>query len=121
MSNITPPNETPKDVNNRLHGATGLNPDNPNDMTFKLVTILYFFVCHKNSFFLEQRTRTSPPFVSHSRVVSHCVPGTYYGRSLVFKITKVQVEVQGLISTLGEELRIFASKVYVPYEVVARR
>jgi hypothetical protein len=40
MSNITPTNGMPKDVNNRLCGATGLDPDDPNDMAFKLVIIL---------------------------------------------------------------------------------
>jgi hypothetical protein len=72
MSNITPPNGTPKDLNNRLRGAMGLNPDNLNDMAFKLVIILYFVCVSQNPFLSEQRTRTSPPFVSHSRVVSHC-------------------------------------------------
>ena len=47
MANIAITNGTPKDVNNRLRGATGLDPDDPNDMAFKLVTILYF-LCHKN-------------------------------------------------------------------------
>ncbi len=60
MANITPTNGTPKDVNNQLRGAAGLNPDDPNDMAFKLVTILYFFVSQKLTFFLEQHTRTSP-------------------------------------------------------------
>jgi hypothetical protein len=72
MSNITPPIGTPKNVNDLLRSAAGLDPDNPNDMAFKLVTILYFFVSQKLTFFLEQRTRISPLFVSHSCVVSHC-------------------------------------------------
>jgi hypothetical protein len=37
MSDFTPPNGTPKpkDINNRLGGVKGLNPDDPNDTAFK--------------------------------------------------------------------------------------
>jgi hypothetical protein len=77
MSNITPPNGTPKDVNNGLRGATGLDPDNPNDMVFKLVTILYFFVSQiLTYFFRTAHTYLPPPFASHSRVVSQCATST---------------------------------------------
>jgi hypothetical protein len=44
MSVFTPPNGTPKDVNNRLGSVKGLDPDDPNDTAFKLVTVLIFFV-----------------------------------------------------------------------------
>jgi hypothetical protein len=43
MSNITPPNLTPKDVNDRLRHATGLDPDDPNGMAFKLGITTFFF------------------------------------------------------------------------------
>jgi hypothetical protein len=53
MSVFTPPNGTPKDVNNRLGSAKGLDPDDPNDTAFKLVTICVFILCRKklNNFF----------------------------------------------------------------------
>ena len=70
MSNITPPNGTPNDVNNRFCGATGLNPDNPNDMAFKLVTILYF-LCHKNSLFFRAAHMHLPPI---RLSLLHCFP-----------------------------------------------
>ena len=60
MADITPPNEMPKDINDQLRGAMGLDPDDPNDTAFKLATILYFCVCHKNSPFLEQHTHIYP-------------------------------------------------------------
>ncbi len=60
MFNITPSIGMPKDVNDQLRSATGLNPDDPNDMAFKLVTILNFYVCHKNSLFSSKSTKCSP-------------------------------------------------------------
>jgi hypothetical protein len=44
MSIFTPPNGTPKDVNNRLGSVKGLDPDDPNDTAFKLVTICVFIL-----------------------------------------------------------------------------
>ena len=41
--------QAPKDVNNQLGSAMGLDPNDPNDMAFKLVTI--FFVSQKLTFF----------------------------------------------------------------------
>ena len=73
MANITPPNGMPKDVNDQLGSVKGLDPDVLNDMVFKLVIILYFFVCHKKSLCLEQHTH---PLVSHSRLISHCTTFT---------------------------------------------
>jgi hypothetical protein len=74
MSNTTPPNGMPKDVNNLLGGAMGLDPDDPNDMAFELVTILYFCCVTKSHFFFRTaQPRPLPPHVvSHSCVVSHC-------------------------------------------------
>jgi len=51
MSGFTPPNGTPKDTNNRLGGVKGLDPDDPNDTAFKLVTMLCILLCRKNSLF----------------------------------------------------------------------
>jgi hypothetical protein len=72
MSNITLTNGTPMDVNDQLRSAMDLNPDNPNDMAFTLVTILYFFVYHKNSLFSFRTAHTHTHVISHSCVVSHC-------------------------------------------------
>jgi hypothetical protein len=45
MSAFTPPNGMPKDASKLLRSMEGLDPNNPNDMAFKLVTILvYLFV-----------------------------------------------------------------------------
>jgi hypothetical protein len=52
MSDFTPPNGTPKDINNQLDGVKGLDPNDPNDTAFKLVTILCILLCRKkNTFF----------------------------------------------------------------------
>jgi len=52
MSDFTPPNGTPKDIDNRLGAVKGFDPGDPNDTAFKLVTILCFFVVSKKiSFF----------------------------------------------------------------------
>ena len=67
MSNITPPNGMPKDVNNRTRGATGLDPDDPNDMAFKLVTILYFLFVTKTHFFRTVHMHLPPICLSLSR------------------------------------------------------
>ena len=65
MSNITPPIWMPKDVNDRLRRASGLDPDNPNDMAFKLVTILYFFVSQKLTFFSKKHKMQPLPSPPH--------------------------------------------------------
>jgi len=56
MSDFTPPNGTPKDINNQLCGVKGLDPEDPNDIAFQLVTIYCVFVVSKKltcfSFFL---------------------------------------------------------------------
>ena len=58
MSVFTPPNGTPKDVNNRLGSVKSLDPDDPNDTAFKLVTICVFILCRKKqtifSFFVNR-------------------------------------------------------------------
>jgi hypothetical protein len=53
MSGFTPPNGTPTDINNRLGGVKGLDPDDPNytAFKFKLVTMLCILLCRKNSTF----------------------------------------------------------------------
>jgi len=48
MSGFAPP-KMPKDINNRLGGMKGLDPDDPNDTAFKLVTMLCNLLCRKNS------------------------------------------------------------------------
>jgi len=39
MSDFTPPNGMPKDINNGLGAVKGLDHDDPNDTAFKLVTL----------------------------------------------------------------------------------
>ena len=54
---------------------TGLDPDDPNDMAFKLVTILYFFVCHKNSlFFLRKAQNAAPPLPPRIGLSTNAAP-----------------------------------------------
>jgi hypothetical protein len=73
MSDITPPNGTPKDINNRLGGVKGLNPDDPNATAFKLVTILCILSCQKNSpffpIFCEQHNLPPPPNVLSQSII----------------------------------------------------
>jgi hypothetical protein len=40
MSGFTPPNGMPKDINNRLGGVKGLNPEDPNDTAFNSLTAI---------------------------------------------------------------------------------
>jgi hypothetical protein len=47
MSNSSNTTLTPKDMKKRTAIVLGLDPDNPNDAAFKLVTILVFLLCHK--------------------------------------------------------------------------
>ncbi len=67
MSGLTPPNGMPMDINNQLGGVKGLDHDDPNDMAFKLVTILCILLCQKNSSFFpvlcEQQNLPPPPHV----------------------------------------------------------
>jgi hypothetical protein len=51
MSVFTPSNGTPKDVYNQLGNMKGIDPEDPNDTAFKLVTVLVYFLCKKNSTF----------------------------------------------------------------------
>ena len=68
MSDFTPPNGTPKDINNRLGVVKGLDPGDPNDTAFKLVTILCFFVVSKKlsffPFFCERHHLPPSPMFS---------------------------------------------------------
>ena len=67
MSIFTPPNGTPKDVNNRLGSVKDLDPDDPNDTAFKLVTICVFILCRKklnNFFFFREQDPPPPPPMS---------------------------------------------------------
>ncbi len=57
--------QAPKDVNNQLGSAMGLDPNDPNDMAFKLVTI--FFVSQKLTFFYNITTPPPPCHLSLSR------------------------------------------------------
>ena len=61
MSGFAPPNGMPKDINNRLGGVKGLNPEDPNDTAYKLVTILCILLCQKNSPFFPYFLWTAQP------------------------------------------------------------
>ena len=64
MSDFTPPNGTPKDINNRLCGVKGLDPEDLNDTAFKLVTIYRVFCCVEKThlfFLFFVNSTTSPP------------------------------------------------------------
>ena len=66
MSDFTPPNGMPKDINNRLCGVKGLDPKDPNDMAFKLVTIYCVFCCVEKThlfflFFVNSAAQPPPP------------------------------------------------------------
>jgi hypothetical protein len=60
MADITPTSSTPKDMKQRMGAVKGINPDNPNDVAFKLVTMFVFFLCCHNSPFFS-RTQAQPP------------------------------------------------------------
>ena len=52
MSNITPTSSTPKNVKQQSRALRGLDPDNPNDKAFELVTMFVsFFVLSQLTFF----------------------------------------------------------------------
>ena len=75
MSKFTPPVGTAKDVNDRLRRVTGLDPDDPNDMAFKLVTILYFFcVSQKLTFFLRKAQNAAPPLPPRIGLSTNAAP-----------------------------------------------
>jgi hypothetical protein len=58
MSNSSHTTWTPKEMKKHTDAVKGYHPDNPNDTTFKLVTILVFLLCQKN---------TPPPFLITAR------------------------------------------------------
>ena len=60
MADLTPTPSTPKDVKQQSRVLERINPDNPNNMAFELVTIMFVFLlcCHNSPFFF---LRAAPP------------------------------------------------------------
>jgi hypothetical protein len=61
MADITPTSSTPKDIKQRMGAVKGINPDDPNDAAFELVTMFVLFLCCHNSPFFFENTSTTPP------------------------------------------------------------
>jgi hypothetical protein len=65
---------TTKDVNNQLGGVKGLDPDDPNDTAFKLVTILCIFLCRKKTHLFSSLSFTTllmyTDFVAHHNSIT---------------------------------------------------
>jgi hypothetical protein len=64
MVDINPTSSTPKDMKQRMGAIKEINPDDPNDAAFELVTMFVFFLCCHNSPYLSRSntiTTTPPP------------------------------------------------------------
>jgi hypothetical protein len=71
MANITPTNIMPKkDV--KQHGGTvkGINPDDPNDTAFKLVTLFVLFCDAQTHLFFKNTTSATTPPLPNSIIIS---------------------------------------------------
>jgi hypothetical protein len=67
MADITPTSSTPEDMKQRMGAVKGINPDDPNDASFELVTVFVFFLCcHNSPFFFENTSTTTPPGIPAS-------------------------------------------------------
>ncbi len=62
MADITPTSSTSKDMKQHMGAIKGVDPDDPNDVAFELVTMFVFFLCcHNSPFFFENTSATTPP------------------------------------------------------------
>jgi hypothetical protein len=62
MADITPTSSTPKDMKQRMGAVKGINPDDPNDAAFELVTMfVFFFVLPQLTLFFKNTSTTTPP------------------------------------------------------------
>jgi hypothetical protein len=62
MADITPTSSTPKDMKQRMGAVKGINPGDPNDAAFELVTMFVFFcVATTHPFFSRTQAQPQPP------------------------------------------------------------
>ena len=63
MADLSPTPPTPKDVKQQSRVLKRINPDDPNDRAFELVTMFVFLLCcHNSPFFLfESSASPTPP------------------------------------------------------------
>jgi hypothetical protein len=67
MADITTTSSTPKDMKQRMGAVKGINPGDPNDAAFELVTMFVFFLCcHNSPFFFENTSTTTTPGIPAS-------------------------------------------------------
>jgi hypothetical protein len=66
MADLTPTPSTPKDAKQRSRVLKKIDPDNPNDREFELVTMFVFLLCcHNSPFFLFESSAPPPPDIIH--------------------------------------------------------
>ena len=61
MADLTPTSSTPKDIKQRYRILKRIDPDDPNDRPFKLVTMFVFLMCSHNSPFFSFQEQHPPP------------------------------------------------------------
>ena len=87
MVDITPTSSTPKDMKQRMGAVKGINPDDPNDAAFELVTMfVFFFVLPQPHPFFSRTQAQPPPPASppplHCLLIDYPAPPTLGGRIL---------------------------------------
>jgi hypothetical protein len=63
MADLSPTPSTPKDVKQQSRILKRINPDNPNNKAFELVTMFVFLLCCHNSpcFLFKSNASPTPP------------------------------------------------------------
>ena len=61
MADLTPTPSTPKGVKQQSHILKTINPEDPNDRAFELVTMFVLLLCFHNSFFSFESSASTPP------------------------------------------------------------
>jgi len=61
MADLTPTPSMPKDVKQQSRVLNRINPDDPIDRAFELVTMFVLLLCCHNSFFSFFESSASPP------------------------------------------------------------
>jgi hypothetical protein len=78
MADLSPTPSTPKDVKQQSRVLKRINPDNPNNRAFELVTMFVFLLCCHNSPFFLFESSTSPSR-QHSLIDKPSTPTPHSG------------------------------------------
>ncbi len=69
MAHLTPTPSTPKDAKQQSRVLKRIDPDDPNNRAFELVTCLCFYCVDTTPLFFFSRAAPPPPDIIHSLII----------------------------------------------------